>query len=293
MQFKKMVFPTDFSEHSHKISTTASALAARYGSILHVFHAWVLHDYDPHGLEKETPAVPEQTQEQLTALAKAVDVEPIDVVHHQERAVAAGPAIVGYARDRQADLIVMGTHGRRGFKHFLMGSVAEEVVRASPCPVLTLREDWRPADQRMFKKILIPVDFSEVSNETFSFAKEVARDFGAEIHILHVLPTPLLDNAYGFGEDLQHFYKKAIWSCTTKMKEMLKQEGLGIEAEIHCSKGSPKHEIVRIAQEEQFDLIIMGPHAEHEWEAFLLGSVTEHVVRNAQCPVMVYRKENN
>ena len=149
----KILVPTDFSESADAALTYAKALAAKLGASLHLVHVF----QDPCAAIPFTPetyaAPPPELRER--ALADAWDQlhDRLDPQEHERfagtRAVVEGLAaieIVRYARDRGIDLIVMGTHGRRGIAHLFLGSVAEHVVRTAGCPVLTVGGAAKPEE---------------------------------------------------------------------------------------------------------------------------------------------------
>lgn len=144
--FARILVPTDFSPPSDAALATAKALAAQFGAAIHVIH--VLHDpyataayasdvygYLPAGLKESWHR---EAQKHLDALLAPAEREQFRVTTD---VVFGSPAkgIVDYARDQAMNLIVMGTHGRGGVAHLLIGSVAERVVRTAECPVLTVR----------------------------------------------------------------------------------------------------------------------------------------------------------
>lgn len=148
IQLKKILVPTDFSEFSAPALKYGAAIAARFDSQLHLLHVCP----DPAMLMPEAAGLGAagvidqsdqweiKAREQLQDLPEDGWENSRDVV----RSVATGSAyyeIIAYARQQDIDLIVLGTHGRSGFSHLLMGSVAENVVRKSPCPVLTVKPD--------------------------------------------------------------------------------------------------------------------------------------------------------
>jgi nucleotide-binding universal stress UspA family protein len=136
--FTQILVPTDFSSCSHAALAHARKLAEQFGATLHVLH--VLDNVflravvtDPHALE--TAAL-----RQLHECLDAEEHRKIAIVTALEKSDAPAKEIAGYAATTGIDLIVMGTHGRTGLSHVLLGSVAERVVRTAPCPVLTIRE---------------------------------------------------------------------------------------------------------------------------------------------------------
>jgi nucleotide-binding universal stress UspA family protein len=147
ISLKKILVPTDFSEYSNNALKYGCALSEKFSSELHLLH--VLQDLvamvpepglafpPPGNYMQELQASAEQALKQLPEDGWACGPTVI-------RATRNGPPfveIVRYAREHAIDLIVIGTHGRGGLAHMLLGSVAEKVVRKSPCPVLTVRPD--------------------------------------------------------------------------------------------------------------------------------------------------------
>jgi nucleotide-binding universal stress UspA family protein len=142
--FKRILVPVDFSPHSSEAIEAAADLARRYDGVLTLLNVWEGGVYYfPEGYVLYSP---EQLRKVMTELGKHLEVsrreaEAAGAVHVEtkQREGVAASEIVDFAREGDFDLIVMGTHGRTGVKHALMGSVAERVVRKAPCPVLTLR----------------------------------------------------------------------------------------------------------------------------------------------------------
>jgi universal stress protein A len=147
IQLKRILLPTDFSDFSKCAARYASEFANQFGAELHVLH--VLQDLvamvpEP-GLAFPPPGdyMQELQQSAEQALMQLPD-PPLNDPAKVVRAVRQGPPfveIVRYAKEHDIDLVVIGTHGRSGLAHVLLGSVAEKIVRKSPCPVLTVRPD--------------------------------------------------------------------------------------------------------------------------------------------------------
>jgi universal stress protein A len=141
--FKKIVCPIDFSEFTDEIVAYAVDLTAKYGSELHLFHVIPSLNYF-------TPYESFLNPENLVSIEKNIEKEvdkDFDVIMARigvpaKKIIKTGVTfveIIDYIKEQNVDLVVMGTHGRSGIEHILIGSVAEKVVRKSPCPVLTIR----------------------------------------------------------------------------------------------------------------------------------------------------------
>jgi nucleotide-binding universal stress UspA family protein len=146
IQLRRILLPTDFSDHAGKALKYACAFTEQFDAELHLLHVLETHvSTAPQfgmGLALST-----QIQESRQATEKALNelvVPDWAAGRNVVRATSEGPAFVGiirYARENDIDMIVLGTHGRSGLPHMLMGSVAERVVRKAPCPVLTVRPE--------------------------------------------------------------------------------------------------------------------------------------------------------
>jgi len=144
MEIRRILCPVDFSDTSSHAFDYAIELASRFGAELHLVHAYQLPAYAlPDGAFVATPEfaarVADESQQQLNKLVESHASSNLKFETHLVEGVAHAE-IVRVAKEMAADLIVMGTHGRSGITHFLLGSVAERVVRSSMCPVLTVRK---------------------------------------------------------------------------------------------------------------------------------------------------------
>lgn len=148
LRLDKILVPTDFSDFSRPALDYGCELAARFESELHLLNA--IQDpmvYAPEPVMLGTEAAERYMEEQRAAASEALAKLPggeQELGRPIAREVRLGTAfveILRYAKEVQIDLIVIGTHGRTGLKHVLLGSVAERVVRMAPCPVLTVRPE--------------------------------------------------------------------------------------------------------------------------------------------------------
>jgi nucleotide-binding universal stress UspA family protein len=148
--FQRILCPVDFSDTSEKALQLAERLAAASGAEVVVLHAFELPaSYDYPGQTRPVDPALRERLEKLRPVSHEVKF------HHVLHAGPAGDVISWLAEDQQCDLIVMGTHGRSGLKHLLLGSVAEHVLRHARCPVLVVRN--RPANEpKLSEPIVLP-----------------------------------------------------------------------------------------------------------------------------------------
>jgi nucleotide-binding universal stress UspA family protein len=201
----------------------------------------------------------------------------------------ASQEIVQVAQEEGADLIVMGTHGLTGWRHLVLGSVAETVVRTATCPVLTIRAQCNGASfsTQQPRKILCPTDFSEPSYTALDAACGVAEEFESELVLFHAIEWA--------GEHQGVFLPQAMRRLDGEIRtETLQRLTEIINARVpDAVKVTPRVQIgnaalgiTATATEAAADLIVMATHGITGWRHLVLGSVAETVVRTAPCPVL-------
>jgi nucleotide-binding universal stress UspA family protein len=287
LTIKKILLPTDFSAGAMGAGAYARALAHAAGAELHVIYADVLHA-DSHAGVTDYPKTPESARvdlERLTAEAAARDQFDLDVKHAVARNISAAPAILEYAGDHDVDVIVMGTHGRRGVRRLLLGSVAEEVVRVSQCPVLTVRQPSEvPPMHVEIGSILVPIDFSIHSRNALHNATELARLFKSRLDLLHVVEETLHPAFYGITvQSIYDVHPDIEERALAQMRGLV--ESTDVPATFEARPGSAANGIVEYAAERGSGLVVMGTHGLTGLDHFIMGSTTERVLRRAPCPV--------
>jgi nucleotide-binding universal stress UspA family protein len=204
--------------------------------------------------------------------------------------------VITAARADDSDLIVVGTRGKTGLAHVLLGSTAERVIRGAPCPVLTVRMEQAEAEQEegapsmpvTLERILVPVDFSDCSLDALDYAAVVAQQAKASLMLLHVL-EPV---SYGLDFTLSHRRtgKQVRESWTKRLEELAAtHQHPHMPIEYRLRGGFPSDSILDAAKTLPCDLIVMGTHGRRGISHTLSGSVAEAVLRKALCPVIAVR----
>jgi nucleotide-binding universal stress UspA family protein len=284
-RFDNVLFPTDFSHCANHTAGNALAFAARCRSELTMLHASLLYENHPQQGRFETVEPEPDIRKQMSAHIDAHGSHGLNVKQVEVRGLTAAQCIVEYAERDKSDLIIIGTHGRTGFKRWLLGSVAEEVVRTAPCPVLSLKESWEDHSLADIRNILVPIDFSLASRTALHKARQMASLFGARLWLLHVIQPPPYPDVYTFSS-VDDFYGEATMKSVEVMESLLAEEGPEVKATIHVETGHPAQQILQFIETHTTDLILMAHLGISRLPGRVLGSVTEHVVRAAKCPVL-------
>jgi nucleotide-binding universal stress UspA family protein len=293
---KKLLFPTDFSRCASQAMAHALHLARCHQSELHVLHALVLRGYTNGKVLTAEIDLVEAQLEQVAAdrirfVTKDLTVGIPVVVRAKKRGISAAPVILEYADEHDIDLIVMGTHGRRGLEHLFLGSVAEEVVRFAPCPVFTVREAKNPIPTKAIERVLVPVDFSTHSQMALTYARELADAYDARLQLLHIIEPIVYPSFYnldraGFFEWMDEIEVEAI----RQLHRFLEASGgPDVPADHFVVRGRAATDIVDFAESKSSDLIVMATHGLTGMKRLYLGSVCEKVVRRSKCPVFTVK----
>ncbi len=288
----RILVPRDFSPCSETALRTAVRLAERTGATLHLLFAHVLHD-EAGGPPISSAAHDQNIRTQLHRFASGepLGIEEERVVVHVVRDLAAPPAILHYAEANEIDLIVLGTHGRRGVRRLLLGSVAEEVVQLAQCPVLTTHAQEAPALGDEDTSILVPVDFSVHAQEALQQAKAMAALYDARLDLLHVIEERMQPAFYNAGAvSVYDLVPNLDEEVLDQLKRFYEESGAtGAPVRFRVVPGRAANEIARYAEEAGSALIVLSTHGLTGIEHLLIGSISEKVVRLAPCPVLTVK----
>jgi nucleotide-binding universal stress UspA family protein len=289
LKTERILCPTDFSEFSDKAFDYALSLARHYGATL-----FLQHVVEPLASGSASDAMPYRAYELYADLRVRAEERLREVVKvraggdiQAQVLVEVGPAtdsILALAEKQAVDLIVMGTHGRRGLSRLATGSVTERVLRRARCPVLAVRKpahDFvvpeKGAESVRLRKILLCTDFSDFTHRAADYAFSLGMEYNAEITLLHVLED------IPSSTDLQ----AATAEVTHKLEELVPADARNwCKVQSVVRVGKPYQEIVQLALEAQTDLVIMGVRGRNAVDLALFGSTTHRVIQLGSCPVL-------
>jgi nucleotide-binding universal stress UspA family protein len=296
ISLKNILFATDFSIFAEAALPYAVAIARHYGSTLHAAHVIpdlniLVHPLavDPVTFESAYEAEKRAALEHMQALVP--DLRSVD--HHTYiRHGNVWDALHEIITQQHIDLLVLGTHGRGGLGKLIMGSVAEELARQAPCPVLTVgpkasgqvkeefdeaAQDIRPAKIEL-KQIIFAVDFNPESLAAAPFAISLAEEFQARLGMVYVIPQDLPSPSRLVLQRLEDLVppEAALWCRPENIVKF----------------GTPAEQILQCASERNADLIVLGVRSAkaHLGSATHFPWSTAHrVIASASCPVLTVR----
>jgi len=290
MRMNKILVPTDFSETAMHALSQATRLAKHYDSEIFLFH--VVEPYGeppPHmaaRVSEYVDHIKESAETELSSVAARLEAEGVVARVEMATHVAPVEAIADIADAVDPDLVVIGTHGRRGFKRFLLGSVTEKILRTIPASVMSLSlEAPLVFDQNVDApagRVLVPVDFSECSKHALDAAFSLVKG-GGEVVVVHVVPVPQSPALYpGPLVPVTNVDPELMHRARSRLEEWVD----GREARIELRVGEASSSIVELSDTQAANMIVMGTRGLTGLDHFLLGSVAERTVRRATVPVL-------
>jgi nucleotide-binding universal stress UspA family protein len=283
IQLKNIVFATDFTQAAATALPFAAEIAQRFGAKLFAVHAKTPENYALPTAELWPVANAEV--EKLAAHLKETLREQFPTVESEVLLAEGGvwAVVEAIAEQKKADLIVVGTSGRRGIGKFILGSVAEEILRRATCPVLTVgpHSSADPPREAKFRKIVYATDFGDGSRVAAAYAVALAQEHQAHLTLLHVIEHPKA------GELVRPHELEA--AALDRLHALVAGDAeLWCEPRAIVRQGAPAEKILEVAEKEQADLIVLGVRdAKGLVRATHLPIAVAHqVVSHATCPVL-------
>ena len=201
--------------------------------------------------------------------------------------------IVDRAAANSTTLIAMTTHGRSGINRWLLGSIADKVLHAASNPLLLVRAtaESKKTDTPPLKRIMVPLDGSPLAEMVLPHAAELARKMGLEIVLTRVfgVPTPVFAEDYGpYVEELWEQVEKEAQEYLDEKARQLQAQGLTNVSALSVA-GFAAEKIIEMARQRSDTLIAMSTHGRSGVNRWVMGSVTDRVVRHSGDPVLIIR----
>ena len=295
IQFRKILVPVDFSEPSRKALTYGLILASQFKAKLILAHIVPESSALAYAFPIETFVIEREQRDkanrEIQKLVPAEHAAGLDL----QTVVKTGHIdveLLGMVKDEAIDLVIMGTHGRRYLGRWFIGSVTEHLLRRVPVPVLTVShvdtERHAITGDVMLERVLYATDLSDASSIGMKYATELARSFGAQLTVVHVVDQ--LDGMlWGPGAVtwLEGERVKLVQEMRKKLAEFVSHEKPSdMKVEALVLEGKPLERILEFAQSQRMDMIVLNLQSKGILERAFLGSTAERVVRLAQIPVL-------
>ena len=294
ISLKNILFLTDFSGASEAALPFAAAIARGYGATVYSLYVFTPPSY-VYTTPEMTVAAIEAEEENAKAEMRRVESQFAGLSHEAILAqnLSVSDAVAKTIKEHCIDLIVLGTHGRTGAEKLLLGSVAEEVFRRSPVPVLTIGPGARSGAHNggRFNRVLFATDFTAASVAAAPYALSLAVENRARLVLLHVMRKP--ESRNGDKDRLEFSVAEANQQLYDAIEYGAELEG---RPEVVVEYGDPAERIVAAAQQRRIDLIVLGVRdAEGRLGAAThLERATAHkVVAHAPCPVLTVRQQKD
>ncbi len=277
---KKILWVTDFSDESLGALTYANHFARTFDAKLLALH--VIPDFSP-ALYNTSVAIKGELVRRIDTIKQEVK-ERLDNLKEKKRVsfasiVKEGTAakkIIQTAEDEKVDLIVMGQRGLSALEKLFIGSVANQVLRNSPVPILLVKKGQ---EKFPFQKILVPTDFSEYEEIERDFAWKLARGLQAELLFLHVLEL----HDHEFPPRVLDDMRNAL---IRKLKARKSREHADVKVAEEVTRAiNASVGIVDYVDTHGHDLIVISTCGPSRLERFFLGSTTEKVISHSKVPV--------
>lgn len=297
LTIKKILVPVDLSAASMQAFNYAIPLAERFKADLHLLYVHEnSHEFSTESMSKLLYDITKMR----TRVESAAQSDRRSLIRAENCHVLIGRAyekVRDFARDLAADLIVLATRGQTGLARIVLGSTAERVVQFAPCPVLVARQrrQTEETERKEFefapRNILVPTDFSQCSMAGFKYAALFARAFDAKLLLFHALflPNPVVVDRMSANLPVEA-------DAARRMNAQMEMEALtqlhflrGVPCETEIRTGHAIQEICAAIERADIDLVITSTHGETGLKHALIGSVAEHIVRHADCPVLAVR----
>ncbi len=281
---KNILFATDFSQAADAAAPIAIQIARRYGAKVYGVHVNRFDDYTvaaPNAWAAMAEAAEKETKEDAGRLN-----EQLQGIEH-EVVIGEGnlwEVLSNLISEKEIDLVVVGTRGRTGFGKTLLGSVAEQILRQSPCPVLTVGPHVNPWSDEYVKmrEIVYATDLATDTPVAAPYAISLAQENQAHLVLLHVIEHPkpgdLVDSPEGVNLKAR------------KLQQLVtEQAGLWCEPTYIVEQGPAAEKILDVAKRRHTDLIVMGARPAKGLATHLNMGTVHKVVSQATCPVLTVR----
>ncbi len=267
---KDILMATDLSPASQPALAYALELARHFDAALHIVHVLLPGEFetpaDDTTLAME-PKPAESAEQHMAAFLSTTDFGKVRCDYLIRRGPSVWEELYRIIQDKDISLVVLGTHGRGGIRKLLVGSVAEEVFRKAPCPVLTIGPSVTGSVPTTFRSIGFATDLSPESLEHLPFVMAFAEEYGSKVIVIH---------AVELGPE-------AVAAGLKRVRDLIPTHP---KLEYVVERGDPAYVVEKAAEEHQCDLMMLGAHLSADAEAHFSGAIAHKILLRLRCPVL-------
>ena len=291
IELKRILCPIDFSEYSDHALRFAMKIGRWYGADVHVLH--VMPPVPPSTVSPLGEAARQLTTRNLAASVDRWREPGVTVTSELIESADAAARIAERAEAMDADLIIAGSHGRTGAKRLLFGSVVAPLLHRCRQPILVIPaglNQKRLEGGIAFNRILCAVDFSSASLAALAYALSLAEETDAHLTLLNVIDVPpeLVAPTPGPDFDVDRTRAEAEADRLLRLRELIPEHARDYcTVETDVLEGGVSRQILRMAEHQDDDLIVIGVHGRTALDMAIFGSNTKDVVARAHCPVLI------
>jgi nucleotide-binding universal stress UspA family protein len=288
VSIRNVLITTDFSRQSSEIMRAGMDLCSVYGAHPYILYVLPRDEFMLAGFEAYAAARDAarrdllEIERELSAKYDGVEGRDYDLLMTEGD---VSECILDCARERNIDLIVVGTHGRSGLSKALLGSVAERIFRHSDIPVLTIGPYAHPRTAFDARRILVPVDFTPASRNSAQYACRLAQEHHSNLTMIHVMQDPQRESL----ADVECLKRGVEQSLAELVHGDVDAGRLKVRAEL----GAVVPRVLHAAVDENADLMILGVHNYPGLLNRLRWQVAYDLVRQSPCPVLTVRERCN
>lgn len=288
---ESILVPTDGSTGAKPGERRGVDLAATLGADLHTLSVVDTRDVDtsltnlnPESQNEHKRMLEGQAETAVSAVARLAEPHLSGDITTSVQHGLPFRTITEYAETNDIDIIVMGTHGRTGVERVLLGSVAEKTLRTSNVPVVAVPPTTNVVElgDIVYDDILIPTDGSQGADIAIDWGLTLASVYDATVHAVYSVDTSGVPEGPGMSQ-IHDTLERTGRNALKTVRERARAADISVSG--HLGTGPADSVIHSYSEEHEIDLIVMGTHGRTGIERFILGSVTEKVVRTAAVPV--------
>jgi nucleotide-binding universal stress UspA family protein len=282
-KFGTILVPIDSSVSCLRARQLAALIAKKFDSKITIVHV-ISHDF-MHPELKANYQLPSEIMDKLNAvyinagekiLRGAEEAFKEEGLHVESilirRAEDPADSILNLSKERSFDLIIMGNRAEAKAEQFDLGSTSEKIALYSKTPLIITKKKTN------LSKLLVAIDGSKQANNALEYASDIARKFNSKVTLLHVAEAKLANLEPG---EVRRISENILWDSATVME--------GVEIDKRLEYGKPAEIIIKLANKENYDLIILGSRGLSSVKRYLLGSVSEDVTWHAKRSVLIIR----